>query len=159
MANTFDSGSSHNSTVVIADLSALRALAARRRPLVPRHQDKLLLTCPWLTEQEAACFGGQLTRATYDCGCGVGVFTVIIAVAVYVLFLLSRPGGLWRLGWEEIIGFVVVFVGSVAIGKAWGLRRARRRIVRLIRELEGLASKRMRRAIESWNDGAALPSD
>jgi hypothetical protein len=103
----------------------------------------VILRLPELYPDEAPYWQEVLNRHYADCGCTFATATGLVALGGFVVFLWMRSGGVWPLGWLELVAGVGAFIGAAALGKTAGRARARRRARTVAQRLQHLLCERM----------------
>lgn len=115
--------------------SGLNALASWRiKPA--RRPAQVDLQVEGMSPRRVETWERQLTRLQSPCGCDQGAAGLLLGAIGYPLYLALRPGGWGHPASHELwIGVCVIFL-TTSLGKAMGILMARRRLRRVIREIQ-----------------------
>jgi hypothetical protein len=114
--------------VLIDSVQAVRALAAE--PRQARVASWVQVRLPGFPEDENTRFQREVERYGTACGCDTGATAVLLSLAAFAVGWPAAgfPGGIVA----GVLGALVALLAGGALGKAWGLMRARRRFDRAV---------------------------
>jgi hypothetical protein len=122
------------SLLVLADHQDLKKLGMSLSSILSVHAVQLRI--PGLPAEEQSSWQSRIDKHLEACGCGQGLIGTVFFLGIYCVYRSIDPleqswGGWWTIG----AGFGTAIAGA-ALGKTWGLLRARLQLRKTLRALE-----------------------
>lgn len=126
------------SRVIVRDFAQLRALQVNPKVL---GSSALIIDLPGIPPETACAAAARIVSHVRECGCGLGATSMALSfIAAFLGFALRygifSPSFYWRLPASVMCAFA-----GAAVGKIYGLLRARRRFKREISKLFEIQNK------------------
>ena len=124
--------------VIIGDASQLRALRINPKLLSAR---PLVLALPGVSPEDGFSAAARIVSYTRECGCSLGAKCMAASFAITLVTFAFKYGVLSpSFFWRVPVAVLCAFAGA-ALGKVYGIARARRRLNREINLLIAFQSE------------------